>query len=68
MLVPNLARNLLVLPLTQVKLVACVQDKDEQSTYIQFTLEDSTGLITAKQWVNQDDETEAKAERRARCE
>lgn len=55
--------------LHQVTVVGLILSADEQNTNLQYTLDDGTGDIVVKMWVDQDSE-EAIVERRAqwRCE
>jgi hypothetical protein len=41
--------------LSQVQLVGCVVEMAKQSTNITYQIEDSTGRMEVKQWVNEDD-------------
>ena len=46
-----------------VKIVGCIKSKDEQSTAINYAIEDGTGIIDAKEWVNDKDGASAAARR-----
>jgi hypothetical protein len=46
-----------------VKIVAAIQDVSENSTSLTFTLEDGTGTVTAKMWVDESDTDHQAVER-----
>jgi len=50
----------------QVKIVGNVLKVDEQSTFTKFEIEDSTGVIEVKLWLDNGDD-DFMAERRATC-
>jgi len=52
--------------LHNVKLVGCVLNVDEQSTFTKFDIEDSTGVIEVKLWDSGGDD-HVMVERRAAC-
>ena len=52
--------------LHSVKVVGCVLNVDEQSTFTKFDIEDSTGKVEVKIW-NSDSDDLFMAERRAEC-
>lgn len=50
----------------QVKIVGNIYGIDEQSTFSKYDIEDTTGSIEAKHWVDAGDD-EAMSERRSAC-
>lgn len=43
---------------SQVRLVGCIVEMKEQSTNVTYTVEDGTGRVECKQWLDAEDETE----------
>ena len=49
-----------------VKVCACVKEVDVSATSVTYQVEDGSGLIEVKQWINDASDTEAARERRGR--
>ena len=53
-------------PIHHVKIVGAVRDFEEQSTHLSLQIEDSTGLVDVKQWLD-DNDSSAAVELREQC-
>lgn len=51
---------------SQVRVVGCIVEMKEQSTNIQYTIEDGTGRVECKMWLEEDDGDDMSQER-AKC-